>query len=194
MRLIRFLKTTIVGGIVILVPVVLLGLLLKKVLGYAQRLAQPLANHLPLDTAIGIVVADILIVVALALVCFVAGLIAKSRMATRMVERAESRFLWNVPGYLQVKAVIDSLNPDSELASIRAVLCRAGDRWQFGYELERAPDGRVVVFLPGAPNPWAGTVFVVDPDGLRPLEAPVVQVARCLRRLGRGGAQLLPRT
>lgn len=193
MRLVRFLKTTIVGGIVILVPILILVLLLKKVLGYAQRLAQPLANHLPLDSAIGIVVADIIILVALSLLCFIAGLIAKSSLANRMVETAESKFLWNVPGYMQFKAVIDSLNPDSDFRSTRAILCKAGDRWQFGYELERASDGRVVVFLPGAPNPWSGTVFVVEPEGIRPVDAPVVQVARCLRRLGRGGAQLLPR-
>jgi len=49
------------------------------------------------------------------------------------------------------------------------------------------------VFLPGAPNPWAGTVFVVEPEGIRALDVPVMQVARCLRRLGRGGAALLPR-
>jgi hypothetical protein len=81
--------------------------------------------------------------------------------------------------------------PDNDFSSTRAILCRAGDRWQFGYEIERTLDGRVVVFLPGAPNAWSGTVFVVDPEGVRALDASVMQVAGALRRLGRGGGQIV---
>jgi hypothetical protein len=109
--LIRFLQTTIVGGIVILVPVILLVVLVGKVLRFAERLAQPLASFLPLDTAAGIVVANLILLFVAALACFGAGLIARGSLASRAVQKAESKFLWNVPGYVQFKAIVNSLNP-----------------------------------------------------------------------------------
>jgi hypothetical protein len=51
--LLGFVKTTLVGGAVFLVPVTIFALLLAKVGGVLLRVAQPLAKRLPLDTAAG---------------------------------------------------------------------------------------------------------------------------------------------
>ncbi|HWN83062.1 MAG TPA: hypothetical protein VNM87_13270 [Candidatus Udaeobacter sp.] len=191
MGLLRFLKTTIVGGILFVVPVLLLAMLGKKVLDTATHLAQPLADVLPLHRPLGIVIADLIVLLVLLALCFLAGLIAKSSLVGRMVTAAEGKFLWRIPGYAQFRAIMDSLNPDSDLSSAHAVLCHIGDRSQFGYEIERTPDGQVLVFMPGAPNPWSGTVIAFAAEHVQALDTPVIKVAGCLRRLGRGGGRLL---
>jgi uncharacterized membrane protein len=85
-----FLKTTLVGGAVFLVPVAVISLLLAKVGGVLLRLAQPLARRLPLDTVWGVAVADAVLVVAAVLVCFLAGLLARVSFANRLVRKAEA--------------------------------------------------------------------------------------------------------
>ena len=45
-------------------------------------------------------------------------------------------------------------------------------------------DGSATVFIPGAPNPSAGRVLVIERDRLRPLDVPVTDVLKCLVSIG----------
>ena len=44
--------------------------------------------------------------------------------------------------------------------------------------------------LPGAPNPWSGSVVQMSPDRVEPLELSMPDAARHIRQLGRGFAGL----
>ncbi len=54
--------------------------------------------------------------------------------------------------------------------------------------------GRVVVYVPGAPDPWSGAVFVMTADRVEPLEASMPAAVKNIRALGRGTTRLLNRT
>lgn len=188
--MISFLKTTVIGGAVFLVPVILIVIVLGKALSLFKRMAGPMASLLPVDTVAGITVANILSVAILALICFLAGLLARTSLASRAVENAESRFLWQIPGYAFVKGMTESLVSQDKSSAMRPVSCRLDDCWQIGFEVERMQDGRVVVYLPGAPNPWSGSLLVIDPDRVAPLNASMVEIVGALGKLGHGSSQV----
>ena len=52
--------------------------------------------------------------------------------------------------------------------------------------VDRLPDGRRVIYLPGAPDPRAGSVMVMDADRVEPVQTTFVRATAALRALGRG--------
>jgi uncharacterized membrane protein len=186
-----FVKTTFVGGLVFLVPVVILVVLLSKAGAILRRLAQPLAALLPVHRLLGVVVADVIVVVAAVAICFFAGLLARVSFANRFVKTAETGVLWSIPGYAFVKALTDNLDRHAAGAGLSPVLVHFDDYAQLAFEVDRLPDGRRVIYLPSAPNPRAGTVVVVDADRVEAVQMSFIGAIRSLRTLGRGVAPSL---
>lgn len=187
----KFLKTTVVGGLVFLVPISVAVLILGKTFTMMSRLAAPLAGWLPVDSIGGIALANLLAVVAIVAVCFLAGLIAKSRLATRLVGSLESRVLYSLPGYAFIKGLIGGLTEDDADGSLTPVLARFDDTWQIAFRVEDLSDGRIVLYIPGAPDPWSGSLNVMAPDRVEPLGLTMAAAVRLLRTLGRGSSDLL---
>ena len=104
-RLLNFLRATLVGGLLFLVPVIVLVAVVGKALEVAHKLTDPLAERLPFaadDTPI------LLASVLLALVCFVMGLLAMTRPARIVVAWLETSFLSKIPGYVFLKGAGES--------------------------------------------------------------------------------------
>jgi uncharacterized membrane protein len=182
---IKFLKTTVVGGVVFLVPVVVLGIVVVKVAAVLRRLAQPLAPRLPIDTLAGVVVADVVVIVLLILGCFVAGLLARVSFAKRFVKKAEAGVLWRIPGYGFLKGLTDSLDESEAASSMRPVMVRFDDYQQLAFQVDQLPDGRKVIYIPSAPDPRAGAVLVLAADRVELLPMSFVAAIGAIRKLGR---------
>ena len=185
-RLFGFVKTTLVGGAVFLVPLTILALLLAKVGDVLLRLAQPLAKRLPLNTVWGVAVADVVLIVLAVLFCFLAGLLARVSFANRFVRKAEAGVLWRIPGYGFVKGLTDSLDKSPAAKGMVPVLIHFDDAAQLAFEVDHLPDGRRVIYLPGAPDPRGGSVLVMDADRVEPVQTTFVGATAALRALGRG--------
>ncbi len=78
----HFLKATLIGGVAFLVPIVVLLMVLGKAFELMSRLAAPVQRFVPLESIGGIAVADLVAVLAMVLVCLLAGLFAMSRPGT----------------------------------------------------------------------------------------------------------------
>jgi len=190
----KFLKTTVVGGLVFLVPIIVVVAILGKAFGLMAALAAPLAGWIPIDSIGGVALANLLAVAAIVVLCFVAGLVARSSAAVRAVQSLESGFLTSIPGYGIIKGMTEGLTAQGGSERMKPVLARFDDASQVAFEIERDADGRVVVYIPGAPDPWSGAVFVMTADRVEPLEASMSEAVRNIRTLGRGATRLLNRT
>jgi uncharacterized membrane protein len=186
-----FVKATVIGGLLFLVPVIVVGFVVGKALQWSMKLAQPMAGFLPIDSVVGIAFADVLGLVTIMAVCFVAGLVARNSLASNTVREAEARFLWKIPAYSFVKGLADSFGGEDGAATLRPVLARFDDAAQLAFEVERLRDGRVVIYVPGAPDPWSGAVLVMTEDRIEPLPVSMVAAVQNLRALGRGAGAVL---
>ena len=74
---------------------------------------------------------------------------------------------------------------------VKPVLARMDDASQLAFEVERLEDGRVVVYVPGAPDPWSGGILVMTEDRIEPLPISMVAAVQNLRALGRGTNTIL---
>ena len=77
----HFIFTTVIGGLIFLVPIVVLALVIAKAMGFMMVVAQPMAEWLPIDTIGGVALANVLAILALIVACFLAGLLARQALA-----------------------------------------------------------------------------------------------------------------
>jgi uncharacterized membrane protein len=102
----NFLKTTLIGGVLFLAPVVVLIAIIEKALGYARKAVVPLADALFKGTFAHAYVGDLLAFVLLLVLCFLAGLAAKTAYARKYVDALEKTVLAKVPGYDSTKSKV----------------------------------------------------------------------------------------
>ena len=123
----RFIGTTILGGVLFLTPIVALALVLNKAYVWAQRGLQPVATLIPDRFASAPTMTAILTVLVLAFACFLAGLLAKTLLAQRIVGGLETAVLSKVPGYEYMKQAGTSVLGFGEMDEHPLVLVRIGE-------------------------------------------------------------------
>ena len=186
----RFFKTTILGGAIFLVPVVILVAVLGKAYQIMMLVAQPMSEWIPIDAVGGIALANILALVAIVLSCFLIGLLARGKLAGSLYHVLDSRMA-SIPGYAFVKAMAESVQRGTDgSVGFTPVIARFDDNAQISFEIERTPAGEVVVYLPGAPNPWSGSVVLLDSERVQKLDVSVSDAIRSIQALGRGSGGL----
>lgn len=186
-RRLDFIKTTVVGGFVFLIPAVIVVVALGKVIGTLKILAKTLSPFFGIESLIGGLVLDLIAITATVLLCFVAGLLAKRASAKRLRERLDATLLNSFPGYAFIKGFTENLRQAEQLAgSFLPVLVRFDDYVQIAFETHRDSVGKVAVYLPGAPNPWSGTVVYVSQERVEPLVMTLTDALRNIRTLGKG--------
>lgn len=186
----NFVKTTITGGLVFLVPVVALVVVLIKVFEVMLAIADPMADVLPIDSIGGVAIANIIAVLFILLICFVAGLVARAGPAKRFAESIENAILQKIPGYSLVKGLTSSLTPE-KTAHMHAVLVALGYSSRVGLEVDRVGADKVSVYFPGSPNAWSGEVHIVDSDQVTPVDRPISWVIEHAEQLGRDSDGIL---
>lgn len=190
-RLLQFLRTTLVGGILFMVPGVVLVIILEKALALTHKFVDPLAEHIPVHSVIGLRTPVFLAIGLLLLICFFAGFFARTALAQKVVGGLEGAVLSNLPGYEFLKRMGESMLGVEREGAYPAVLLRFDDSWQIGFRVEVLENGLVAVFIPGVPNANAGAVYLVSPDRVSPVGVPPARMLKCLKRLGVGSSALL---
>jgi uncharacterized membrane protein len=185
------LRTTILGGILFLTPIVVLAIVLSKALDLARRGLKPLAAIVPAQLASRVAMETVVAVVCIVLLCFLAGLLARTRLAQGFVTKLESSVLSKVPAYEYLKQAGASVMGLGEMAEHPVVLARLGGAWRIGLQTDVAEGGLVAVFVPNSPNPFSGSLFFLTPDQVRPAEQPLAAAVGCLRRCGVGSGSVL---
>jgi uncharacterized membrane protein len=139
----------------------------------------------------GVAAATLVGLVLILLLCYGAGRLARATFGRALSENFEDRLHALYPRYTVIKAMTEGLGGTTGGHALRPVLVSFDDHQQMAYEVERLSDSRVVVFLPGAPDPWSGSVVLVPPERVAGVSFGVGALNRSLKGLGRGSAPLL---
>jgi uncharacterized membrane protein len=190
LSLIGFLKTTIMGGLLFLLPIVVVVIVLGQALQLARKVAQPISKLLP-DVVLGIGGITVLAVLVLVLFSFLAGLVAHTNTGKRIMQQFENSILGNIPQYQLMKSMAEGLAKVESAEGVKPVLVSVDGGWQIGYVLEELENGWVAVLLPQAPTPMSGNVMYLPSDRVRPLGITMVQAMAVVKRMGVGSGNAL---
>ncbi len=190
MRFDEFLKTTIIGGLLFLLPAILVLIVLGHAMQLAAKVAQPVSKLLP-DAVFGIGGITLVAALVLVVVSFLAGLVARTDLGKRIARRFEISFLGGLPQYQIVKSMAEGLAKVENAEGVHPALVEIEGGWQIGYLIEPLENGWAAVFLPQAPTPMSGNIMYLPMDRVRPLDMPMVQAMALVKRMGVGSGQAL---
>ena len=190
-RILKFVRTTLAGGILFLLPVIVVVVIGGKALTITRKIVVPLADRLEMGAIFGHDTPVILAIVLLVLFCFLAGCLARTVIAQKAINWLETAVLSNVPGYEFIKTLSGNLLAAEEQPAYPAVLARIDDAWQVAFLIERVEGGQLAIFVPGVPNPQSGSLVYLAEDQVRLVEVPPTSVLKCLKRYGLGSNALL---
>jgi len=187
---VKFIMTTVIGGVIFLVPAVFLMMVILKAVDLMKKIAKPLANWLPVETIGGVALADIIAIAALLLICFIAGLVARQASAGKLLNQLETRLLEKAPGYKRIRSVVKGFDT-TRVGGLKPVILKIGSARQAGFEVQRLEDGRSVVFLPESPSAFTGITQVIPAEELAYLDVPLKRIIECSQNYGHGLAELV---
>jgi len=189
-----FLKTTMVGGVLFLLPLAVVLMVLGYALGLASKVAQPISDRFDLqqwgDLA-GVGLVTVLSALVLVFVSFAAGIVARTYLGERITRWFESFLLGRLPQYQMLKSMAEGLAQFENARGIKPALISIEGGWQIGYLLESLENGWLSVFLPQAPTPMSGNIMYLPADRVRPLSITMVEAMSIIRRIGVGSGYAL---
>ena len=183
----EFLKTTLVAGLLIILPVGLLVALLAKFVGMLRPIAEPMAEFLPERFRFPALIALLMIL----LLAFIVGLLALTRAGRSVGGFIETSVLDRIPGYPIVRSLIHRVGGAEETDKFAPAFVEIEEALVPAFIIEEHDDGRYTIFVPSVPTPAVGAVYVMDRERVHLIDAPFLKVVRCVSKFGVGSAQLI---
>ncbi len=185
--IIRFLKTTLVGGLLFVLPVWLSVLLLAKSIGMLSLFFKPIMNELPE----GVNHPFLLSALVLMLGCFTVGLLIQTSLGRISKRAIRTHLLDRIPGYGVIRGLTEQLANHDQAASFAPCLAEIEEALAPAFIIERHADGRFTVFVPSAPTPVAGSIYILAAERVHPIDVSVLKVMSCVSKWGSGSSELL---
>lgn len=189
--LVDFVKTTIIGGLLFLVPALILVLVIKSAFELIAKVLVPIERFLPLRSLGGVAVAHLLAILIILAICFAAGLAARTRLGRTLSDALEKAIARKIPGFGLIKGMTGEVSNIPSQSDICVALVRIEEAWMLSFILETLENGLLVVFVPSAPTPAAGSVYYLAEDRVKRLDVPVSTAMQVIMRLGLGSGELL---
>ena len=187
----QLIRTTLIGGVIFLIPLVFVVVVFGKAFQIMKVIGTPVSNLIPVESFAGFALVETVTIVLMVLASLLAGLLAQSSWGRRVHEKLDSALL-HIPGYAWVKSVTGGMGGEDAEEMLKPVLVRFDDQSQIAFEVDRATDGLVAVYLPGSPDPRSGAVSYVTEDRVQPVDAGFKVVLKTCRNFGRGSTDMLP--
>lgn len=186
--LLRTLKTSLLNGLLIIVPVVLLVLLLGEVLDELFSLVEPAADLLPPDLLPPVLERWMVGGLLIAGLCLVVGGLARTRIVGRGFGAIEQATLGKIGLYQFLKRLTGGLLGLSD-ESARSVPCglltHSDGRQQLVYLIERGSQ-HTTILIPTAPTGLSGQVFLVNNAQLTTLNVTMADAMLMYNKIGDG--------
>ena len=191
-QLLDFLKTTAMGGLFVLLPILLLYLLLAEALDLIVALATPIADLFPGGTFDKIEFPVIVGLILILGVSFLIGLGLRSDTGRSLGHWIERTVLSRLPGYEALKSLTAGFAEAGKAGAFRAaVLTSSEEDRELVYVIEDHGEDHLTVLLPWAPTAFAGSVKIVDRKRVEMLDANLGDVSKVLSHWGVGANGLL---
>ena len=179
--------TTVVGGLLVLVPIYLAALLAVKLMDTVVGVVKPIANLLPAWLPAERVLSLLLVL----LLCFGVGLLVRTTRGSALRDRLDRSLFGKLPGYELFRSLSLRATGHSDQAGWKPAIAEVEEAYVPAFIIERLDNGSYTVFVPSVPTPFAGAIYVLTPDRVHELDVPVAQAARAISQWGIGTKSLI---
>ena len=192
-RIRRFLLTTVLGGIAVVLPITIFVVLIRSVVRFTSKILSPMRQLFPFSNDISIWLVDLISLTLVILVFFFIGLFVQTRFGNRFFKNLEDRWLMHLPFYSILREMVQQFFGSKKTPFSQVVLIDAfgSGVLMTGFISDDAPhEDFVTVFVPTGPNPTNGFVFHSQKDRLQYLDVRPEDAMRTIIGVGTGSKVL----
>lgn len=170
-RLKHFFRQSIIGGLVVLLPLVIFGFFFHWVFQFVTGLIKPITTILVRHGHVPVFMADLLVLVLILVACFLIGTIVSTGVGKWLHNNFDKHLARFAPGYQMIKDIVNQFVGDSSQSPFANG--EVAKVYIFGEQVptfvtalitSRHDDGSYTVFVPTGPNPTSGNIFHVLPS------------------------------
>jgi uncharacterized membrane protein len=183
----QFIVTSLAGGLLIVVPIYLSVLLLLKAMQAVAGLVRPIAQLLPAWLRAETLFSFLLVLI----VCFLIGAAVRTPTGRAIRERIEKSIFERLPGYALFRSLTQQLAGSREENVWKPALAEIAGALVPAFVIEEFEDGRFTVFVPSAPTPVSGSVYILTRERVHLLDVPFTSAIKCISRWGSGSKELV---
>lgn len=193
----NFFRTTLLGGVIVILPTIILIFAFKWLFGMVSNGIKPLTdlviNSITLPDRYDQLIATGLVISVIILGCFLLGLIVRTRLGQWVYNGFENSVLSKAPGYKMVKETVNQFlgKKESPFSSVALVQVYENDTMITAFITDRHDNGMVTVFAPTGPNPTSGFIYHVKEEFVHPVDISVEDAMRSVISCGAGSKELL---
>ncbi len=193
----NFFKTTILGGVIVILPVIILILAFKWLFGVVGNAIAPLTNlvvdTLPTPEKYNPLIATVIVLAVIIMGCFFFGLFVRTKLGQMIYSSFENSFLSKAPGYKMIKETVNQFlgNKASPFSSVALVNIYGNDTLMTAFITDRHDNGMVTVFVPTGPNPTSGFIYHLPQQHVHPVSVTVESAMRSVISCGAGSGALI---
>jgi uncharacterized membrane protein len=124
-------------------------------------------------------------------ICFLIGAAVRTAAGRAARERIEKSLFERIPGYALFRSLTQQLAGSPEEHVWKPALAEIEEALVPAFIIEELDDGRFTVFVPSAPTPLSGSVYILTPERVHPVDVPFTHAIKSLSRWGSGSKELV---
>lgn len=190
----KFFKTTLIGGVVIILPVTIFIVIINILINFTIKLISPIARLIDLGFKLNENIVYLLAFGIVIVFCFFMGLFVKTRLGKAIWHGIENEWLSKLPMYSIIKETVQQFTGAKKLPFSKVVQVDVFNTGvlQTGFITEEHDSGAYTVFVPTAPNPTNGFVFHLPAERVTHLpDAPSEVAIRSIISIGAGSKKVV---
>ena len=164
----QFARKALFGGILVILPIVIIGFFFRWAFGLVTDLIQPLTDFTIRNYQFPELLADLFVIIVVLFICFFVGLVVSTSIGIWLHKHFDKYLVRLAPGYRLVKEIVaqifgsdeDSPFSKGEVARVR-IFGEHNETTVTALVTSRHADGTVTVFVPTGPNPTSGNIYHV---------------------------------
>jgi uncharacterized membrane protein len=189
----KFVKTTLFGGLGILLPLLLFVILIKEFIELLIGLATPIADLLPSKLIESVPETEILAVLLIVAASLILGVLSMVPVARKAGEAFERGILSKVPVYLPLKSLLQALLGSDQAEKFQPAFVSNDDGcMEPCYIVEDVGRPRLLVLVPWTPASFAGSLKLIPRERVHPIDLTFDEFSLKIGHFGVGLQSSLP--
>ena len=183
----EFTKTTLIGGILIVLPIYVSILLLVKAVSGLMALVNPITAGIPASVEFR----GILAVLVLVAICFITGLIIRTGPGLRAKNAFEEAILSKLPGYALLRGLAGRLAGRADEPTFAPALVEIEEALVPALIIEELENGSYTVLVPSVPTPMAGALYILPRKRVHPVDVSFTAALKVFSKWGTGAGEFV---
>jgi uncharacterized membrane protein len=192
-RIKSFVTTSLMGGFLVVLPVVLCDVVIRWLFLFITQNIKPVTRIIIVASNLNEYAADLIAIAAILVLCFFLGILVRTRLGTYIYGVIEEYLLTKIPGYRLIKETTSQIigKERTMFSSVALVNVFGNDTLVTAFVTDEHPDGSFTVFVPTGPNPTSGFIYHMGAEHVHKVDYPMEDAMRSVISCGAGSGKLL---